>query len=134
MNMKAYGLNASQLKTIEQRLQARELQLQQEVDRAASEVKAEMEADLGAGENVARALVHEATLVDRAEIERDRDELKSIQMALRRIAEGNYGPCGECGADIPLERLLAQPEALRCMACQTRFERSAVAPSAGKSL
>ena len=57
-----------------------------------------------------------------AEIEVDRLRLSAIEQALQRIAEGRYGTCTDCGEDIPRERLLAQPMAIRCAACQALAE------------
>jgi Prokaryotic dksA/traR C4-type zinc finger len=37
--------------------------------------------------------------------------------ALRRIAEGTYGICAQCGADIDPKRLEALPIATRCILC-----------------
>lgn len=60
--------------------------------------------------------------IEHAEVERDRGELAAVQTALRRMAEGTFGACIDCGEPIPVARLTAQPEAARCIACQTRFE------------
>jgi DnaK suppressor protein len=38
------------------------------------------------------------------------------------MANGLYGLCMDCGEEIPLERLFAQPAAIRCAACQTNAE------------
>ena len=40
-----------------------------------------------------------------------------IDVALNRIAEGTYGVCVHCGADIPQERLELRPAAAGCVAC-----------------
>jgi RNA polymerase-binding transcription factor DksA len=57
-----------------------------------------------------------------AEIEIDRARLKDVEEAQQRMAEGRYGICADCGEDIPRERLLAQPIAIRCAACQAALE------------
>ena len=57
-----------------------------------------------------------------AEIERDLVELRGIALARERIDAGSYGECADCGKDIDAKRLLAQPTALRCIACQEKFE------------
>ena len=44
-------------------------------------------------------------------------EVHQIQGALRRIAEGTYGVCVQCGADIDPKRLGALPIATRCISC-----------------
>ncbi len=48
---------------------------------------------------------------------------QQVEAALRRIAEGEYGECAACGEDIDPRRLLAQPEAPLCVACQGLRER-----------
>lgn len=50
-------------------------------------------------------------------------ELVAIDTALRRIREGNYGECEECGEAIAPARLLAVPATTLCPECQARHER-----------
>ncbi|MDH3638500.1 MAG: TraR/DksA family transcriptional regulator [Gammaproteobacteria bacterium] len=45
-----------------------------------------------------------------------------VQDALRRIEKGVYGVCAECGKDIGLERLEANPVTHRCLDCQASAE------------
>ncbi|MGI9245923.1 MAG: TraR/DksA family transcriptional regulator, partial [Steroidobacteraceae bacterium] len=59
-----------------------------------------------------------------AEIDRDLDELRSVDSALLRFGDGSYGDCEACGRSIGLQRLEAQPDARRCIECQTLFERT----------
>ncbi len=42
--------------------------------------------------------------------------------ALRRIQDGTYGICVDCGILIPPARLQVKPEATRCIDCQTECE------------
>jgi DnaK suppressor protein len=56
------------------------------------------------------------------EIEIDRARLDDIQRAQRCMAEGRYGVCFDCAENIARERLLAQPTAIRCAACQAALE------------
>ena len=56
------------------------------------------------------------------EVEIDRARLEEIRQAQRRMAEGRYGICSGCAENIPRERLLAQPAAIRCAACQAALE------------
>jgi len=58
-----------------------------------------------------------------AEEERDVDEMADVEAALRRLDQGTYGDCLACGEPIPLQRLLVQPAAERCAACQAARER-----------
>ncbi len=55
--------------------------------------------------------------------ERDREKLQNIEQALKRIKDGMYGECDECGEDIELERLLALPFTRLCLDCKTKQER-----------
>ncbi|MCH9670062.1 MAG: TraR/DksA C4-type zinc finger protein [Gammaproteobacteria bacterium] len=48
-------------------------------------------------------------------------ELRALDIAIRRL-ENNDTACITCANPIPLERLHAQPEALRCLSCQTKAE------------
>jgi DnaK suppressor protein len=59
-----------------------------------------------------------------AEVERDVDELRRIDGALKRFSDGTYGVCVTCGEPIPRERLLAEPTALRDVRCQELYEKT----------
>ena len=59
-----------------------------------------------------------------SEIERDADELRRIEAALRRAKDGSYGLCADCDAVIPTPRLEAEPTALRCVRCQELYEKT----------
>jgi RNA polymerase-binding transcription factor len=48
------------------------------------------------------------------------EEMKQIKDALKRIDEGTYGVCVECGEDIDPRRLKALPNATRCISCAKR--------------
>ena len=50
-------------------------------------------------------------------------ELREVEAAEERMKENSYGECDECGVEIPYERLLAYPSAMRCITCQEQHER-----------
>jgi len=50
------------------------------------------------------------------------EEERRIEEARRALAENRYGKCVNCGTEIPAARLLAMPEAVRCLDCQRHFE------------
>ena len=60
--------------------------------------------------------------IELAEIERDKEELAGILRARDQLVEGSYGNCVDCGQAIPIERLMVQPTALRCIGCQSAWE------------
>jgi DnaK suppressor protein len=49
-------------------------------------------------------------------------DMRNVEEAGKRLAEGTYGTCIDCGNDIPQERLDAVPEAIRCIEDQNRYE------------
>ena len=51
-------------------------------------------------------------------------QIHSLNRALERIRQGNYGECAECGGDIEPKRLEALPWARYCVACQEARERT----------
>jgi len=51
-------------------------------------------------------------------------ELGSIENAIERLRDGQYGLCEVCNCKIPMARLLALPYATMCIECQRDTERS----------
>lgn len=50
--------------------------------------------------------------------ERIAQELAEVDGALLRLARGQYGVCQRCGRALGSQRLLAEPVALLCPACE----------------
>ncbi len=48
--------------------------------------------------------------------------LKKIDLALKKMEEGTYGECEECGEQISVARLMARPVAQLCIDCKTEQE------------
>lgn len=81
----------------------------------------------------------ESVAVERADLRnarigRDVTELRDTEAALARISEGLYGFCIDCGGEIGVERLRAQPTASRDVRCQSLFEQLYVGPGGPPSL
>ena len=107
---------------IEERRDALREEIRREVARGREETYAELAgATHDRGEEALADLV--ADLAN-AEVTRDLEELRGLEAALRRIADGGFGLCADCGAEIPLERLRAQLSADRCAVCQARHEKT----------
>ena len=119
-------LSDADLKSLRQQLSRRRDVLREEVRRVKEEQaeqprpsahdEQEDAGELGE-ENIRHAVRY-------AEQERDQLELRDIDDALDRMDKGRYGECVDCGVDIPLNRLQAQPAAPRCLKCQSVFEHS----------
>jgi len=51
------------------------------------------------------------------------ERIERLTAALKRIEDGTYGTCVECGKPIGQARLKAIPEAVTCVTCQEKIER-----------
>ncbi len=71
---------------------------------------------------------------DRASLESDRNfELRirdrerkliiKMQEAIKRIDDGTFGICDDCGGPISEKRLMARPVTTQCIECKTKQER-----------
>lgn len=120
----ASHLSEEQLRGIGQRLSDRETELRARV-RAAKE---EREEGPGAQGPLVEDIGEEGEQryrsgMEHVELLRDQEELTDIAAARERIAAGTYGECVDCGKDIAVERLHAQPTAMRCVICQGAYEK-----------
>ena len=108
--------------TIEQRHQALLSELREDVERVRRDRHEELAgAAPDAGDESVATLIAD---LDHAEVDRDLNELRDLEAARSRLAEGSYGVCADCGGDVGYERLKANPAAVRCIACQTRHEKT----------
>ena len=72
-------------------------------------------------EDIASDLIdHELTLTQIREL---KQQLKTVDHALQRVAQGTYGVCECCGGKIDSERLEIIPETTLCIQCKARSER-----------
>jgi DnaK suppressor protein len=108
-------------------------QLQQMRTEVLAQLRAQRGGKIGRAESAAEARENASDDWAQAETERDlafaleereSAELVAIDEALKRIADGSYGLCIDCGASIATPRLHAYPTALRCVACQEKIEHA----------
>lgn len=69
-----------------------------------------------------RAAELETMEVDSSIIDSEANLGKKIEHALERVANGSYGICEGCDAEIPAARLTAKPSVSLCLACQEQHE------------
>ena len=62
---------------------------------------------------------------ENAVIEAAGDQRAQVVEALKRLDEGTYGTCVDCGKAIPDARLEVRPEAARCIEDQAKAEAAA---------
>ena len=101
--------NTDELRT---RLQARLKELGAEVERLEAESTQPLDADWSEQANQIEDLETSEGL-EQVRLE----EAREIRAALQRIADGTYGTCASCGAEIAPARLKAQPTATLCINC-----------------
>ena len=122
----SHDLNARQLDELRSTMQSRAGQLREEIrqtllksDHEQYAMIADQVRDLE-DDSFADLMVD----VNLAEIDRDLQELRAIEAAVQRIADGSYGHCEHCGSLIEFRRLQLTPFANRCFDCQSTFERT----------
>lgn len=54
--------------------------------------------------------------------EKEREELKLVELALKKMDDGVYGVCDSCEGEIPSGRLEAVPHTQYCVQCQNEKE------------
>lgn len=120
---------AGQKAQIEALLLAREHALEQEFQQIAEQTGASSESRVAVAaqllnddpETAEEHVQDRQVLLERLDLLRH--EQVSIGAALIALREGRLGFCRHCGADIPFDRLQAQPTAQRCLACEDKQER-----------
>jgi DnaK suppressor protein len=123
-------LSKNELDALKRQIEARCAALQAELHADADKARGETYADLAGGvadegdESVADLMAD----IDNAELTRDLAELRALEAALERIADGSYGACIDCGLEIGFERLKVEPGALRCIECQRVHEKTFAHP------
>jgi DnaK suppressor protein len=81
--------------------------------------------DVTAGEVVDfkdMAVEETQAVVEHAKAGQAVQELEQVVAARKRLAEGTFGECQDCGEDIDLRRLRALPATRYCTACQSIHE------------
>ena len=63
--------------------------------------------------------------IEFALIQMKAETLNQIEAALRRLEDGTYGDCFDCGDEITAARLRALPFAVRCRDCEEARETAA---------
>lgn len=118
------SLSEHQIADLRARMIARSRLLEGEIAAKLRESTEDAEMLGRVGDNADLAWVETESGLDLSEAQRDIEEWRGLRDALRRIEQGRYGVCMDCGADVPVERLHSQPLALRCIDCQLHDEQT----------
>ncbi|PIV88168.1 MAG: hypothetical protein COW48_07485 [Hydrogenophilales bacterium CG17_big_fil_post_rev_8_21_14_2_50_63_12] len=76
------------------------------------------------GDSADEALAETLGNLSAARMDNEVHTLRALEAAYKRLDTPDYGQCEDCGGDIPAARLIANPAATRCVACQGRFEHT----------
>ena len=120
------NLTDKQIEKLKQRMLERQRVLTQEVSdqRAQAAQEGNEDAAGGPGDAADESVVRMITDLHLQEAGRDMEELQDIDSALQRIESGAYGDCDSCGNEIGYPRLEVQPTAVRCVQCQSQYEKT----------
>ncbi len=111
-----YGLMEPDLEAARRRLDAKKSDLES-MSALSQEARAPVTLDQQSVGRLSRMdAMQQQAMAEAQERARKRD-LVRIEMAERRLAEGEYGWCAECGEIIPDKRLDIDPMAEKCVRC-----------------
>lgn len=118
-------LDHRQISELESVLRKRRQSLKADVSDRLQQTSAQGLQDLNGtvGDTGDESVAHMMTDLSLTAATRDVNDLQEVEAALQRIADGTYGECVDCGADIGYERLKAYPTAMRCVVCQAQHEK-----------
>jgi len=117
----AFSMDQKSIERFKRKLQVRH-ELQSGVAQTQQNLRA-AQTDYGKDEGD-RANTSLAREIDLAQKSRDRALLALVDVALKRISEGTFGNCLNCGQEINAKRLEALPWVRYCITCQELIDGS----------
>lgn len=112
----ADGLSSSQLFSLKKLLLERQAELKAR-DKDGASWRGPVELDQQSVGRLSRMDAMQQQEMAQAEARRRTSDLARIEIALNRVAEGEYGWCAECGEAIAYKRLEIDPAAHLCIGC-----------------
>ncbi|HRN78029.1 MAG TPA: TraR/DksA C4-type zinc finger protein [Candidatus Dependentiae bacterium] len=106
------------LEAIRQELTARKQELEEKLTRMAKEKVTDDQVQDPGDKALSSTMESLKSSFQDTELE----EYNRIIQALKKIEEGTYGLCVDCGEEISPKRLKSYPNAARCLVCQETFE------------
>lgn len=102
------------------KMKARLTQLREEIEtesKLAEEARKTVELDQQSVGRLSRMDAMQGQAMAEAQERKRRSDLVRIELAQRRMSDGEYGFCTECGDEIAPKRLEIDPFAERCISC-----------------
>ena len=122
--MRRVTITQRQMKPLLEQLARREQDLRASIaeERRRTNVEDYEQLDGVVGDEADRAFVETAIDIETGRAEQQIKELREIEAARERVAQGTFGVCVDCGGPIEYERLRIYTPAVRCAECQTLYE------------
>ena len=77
-----------------------------------------------AGDSSDEALATSLADLSAARLNLEVRQWREIEAAVGRMDDPDFGICQDCGVTIPVGRLVANPAAVRCVACQEVYDKT----------
>ena len=124
-------LKHSQVAQLDRKLERRALELRSEIRRQIVETDQLHYGDIAGTvhDSGDEAVADELTDINAAFVDRRVTELREVQAARKRLVDGSFGTCADCGAAIEWARLNAYPAAMRCRPCAELREKVGAQPT-----
>jgi RNA polymerase-binding transcription factor DksA len=97
-------------------------ELEKEIPQKDKDARIELQATEKASRSHIADCESEPPITDRVILASKRRQLERVNLALKRIADGTYGLCADCGDKIPARRLDVEPTATHCVGCLEDIE------------
>lgn len=126
--------SAKELQRVRQALEDKRQALREQIQAGLSESEAnQFTAILGrsTGDSSDEALATSLADIAAARVNLDMRQWRELEAAVARIDSPDFGICPDCGTAIPIERLIANPAAIRCVACQEVHDKTYASPEHG---
>ena len=115
-------MQASELNYFKEILNSRKVQIVKNIDGVNSELN--QLSGLELNDEGDHASVNNNSMIESAIVQQQMKELREIENALGKIANGDYGVCEMCEDDIGFQRLKVKPHAIYCIDCREIVEKS----------
>jgi DnaK suppressor protein len=113
------GPKPNRLRDLDTILESRRSELMHDVPHKIRDVRSDSITDRDVLDTAESSEVDTQDDIEFALIQMKAETLNKIDAALRRIGEGSYRDCSECGSEIAEARLRALPFAVRCRTVKT---------------
>ncbi len=115
-------MQASELEYFKKILESRRDQIQKNISGVNNELSQLSALELN--DEGDHAAANNNSMVESAIVQQQKKELDEIEVALKKIANGEYGVCEMCEDDIGFQRLKVKPHAIYCIDCREIVEKS----------